>query len=95
MMRRLRRFKAMASELGVEERVAFGGFRRDMPTALGAADIFFFPSRYEAFSLATIEAGGMRPAAGGPLASTGLRILSPLGRTAGLSNMMPTTQRKC
>ena len=52
-----RRFKAMASQLGVEERVTFGGFRRDMPTALGAADIFFFPSRYEAFSLATIEAG--------------------------------------
>jgi UDP-glucose:(heptosyl)LPS alpha-1,3-glucosyltransferase len=27
-----------------------------MAVALGAADIFFFPSRYEAFSLATIEA---------------------------------------
>ena len=52
----LRRFKAMASELGVEQRVVFGGFRRDIPAALAAADIFFFPSRYEAFSLATIEA---------------------------------------
>ncbi len=52
----IRRFKSMASQLGVEERVIFGGFRRDMPAALGAADIFFFPSRYEAFSLATIEA---------------------------------------
>lgn len=52
----VRRFKALSSQLGVGERVTFGGFRRDMPAALGAADIFFFPSRYEAFSLATIEA---------------------------------------
>jgi glycosyltransferase involved in cell wall biosynthesis len=52
----LRRYKALAGELGVSEKVTFGGFRRDMPVALGAADIFFFPSRYEAFSLATIEA---------------------------------------
>jgi UDP-glucose:(heptosyl)LPS alpha-1,3-glucosyltransferase len=52
----LRRFKSLARELGVIDRVTFGGFRRDMPVALGAADIFFFPSRYEAFSLATIEA---------------------------------------
>lgn len=52
----LRRFMSLARELGVKDRVTFGGFRRDMAVALGAADIFFFPSRYEAFSLATIEA---------------------------------------
>jgi glycosyltransferase involved in cell wall biosynthesis len=52
----LRRFKSLARELGLKDRVTFGGFRRDMAVALGAADIFFFPSRYEAFSLATIEA---------------------------------------
>jgi glycosyltransferase involved in cell wall biosynthesis len=52
----LRRFKSLALELGVIDRVTFGGFRRDLPVALGAADIFLFPSRYEAFSLATIEA---------------------------------------
>ena len=52
----LRRFESLASEAGVRERVIFGGFRRDIPSALGASDIFFFPSRYEAFSLATIEA---------------------------------------
>jgi glycosyltransferase involved in cell wall biosynthesis len=50
------RFKSLACELGVKDRVTFGGFRRDIAVALGAADIFFFPSRYEAFSLATIEA---------------------------------------
>ena len=51
-----RRFESLASEVGVKERVIFGGFRRDIPAAFGASDIFFFPSRYEAFSLATIEA---------------------------------------
>jgi glycosyltransferase involved in cell wall biosynthesis len=51
-----RRFESLAREIGVKERVIFGGFRRDIPAALGASDIFFFPSRYEAFSLASIEA---------------------------------------
>jgi glycosyltransferase involved in cell wall biosynthesis len=51
-----RRFETLAREVGVQDRVIFGGFRDDMPAALGASDIFFFPSRYEAFSLATIEA---------------------------------------
>jgi glycosyltransferase involved in cell wall biosynthesis len=62
----LRRYKSMAGELDVGQRVVFGGFRRDLCTALGAADIFFFPSRYEAFSLAIIEAG----ACGLPLVAT-------------------------
>jgi glycosyltransferase involved in cell wall biosynthesis len=64
----LSRFKALASELGVVERVVFGGFRRDVQAALGAADIFFFPSRYEAFSLAIIEAA----ACGLPLVTTSI-----------------------
>jgi glycosyltransferase involved in cell wall biosynthesis len=51
-----RGFECLAREAGVMDRVIFGGFRRDMSTVLGASDIFFFPSRYEAFSLATIEA---------------------------------------
>lgn len=37
-------------------RVLFGGFRADIATAMAAADLFLFPSRYEAFSLATLEA---------------------------------------
>lgn len=60
------RLKSLARELGVAERVAFGGFRRDMPEALGAADLFLFPSWYEAFSLATIEAA----ASGLPIVAT-------------------------
>ena len=51
-----RRFAALASGLGVGERVVFGGFCRNVATALAAADVFLFPSWYEAFSLATIEA---------------------------------------
>jgi glycosyltransferase involved in cell wall biosynthesis len=50
------RFVQMAQETGAAENIIFGGFRKDMPEALGASDFFLFPSWYEAFSLATIEA---------------------------------------
>lgn len=50
------RFVQLARDAGAAKRVIFGGFRRDMPQALAAADLFLFPSWYEAFSLATIEA---------------------------------------
>jgi len=50
------RFKQMASDAGIAERVVFGGFRKDVEKAMGSADLFLFPSYYEAFSLATIEA---------------------------------------
>lgn len=50
------RFKQMARDAGIAERVVFGGFRKDVEKAMGSADLFLFPSYYEAFSLATIEA---------------------------------------
>ena len=50
------RFSQMARDTGSAENIIFGGFRKDMPEALGASDLFLFPSWYEAFSLATIEA---------------------------------------
>lgn len=50
------RFQSLARACGVGERVVFGGFRSDIPTALAACDLFLFPSHYEAFSLAIIEA---------------------------------------
>lgn len=50
------RFKAMTVECGAANRIVFGGFRKDIATAMGASDLFLFPSHYEAFSLATIEA---------------------------------------
>jgi glycosyltransferase involved in cell wall biosynthesis len=50
------RFKQMAKDAGIADRVVFGGFRKDVDKAMGSADLFLFPSYYEAFSLATIEA---------------------------------------
>ncbi len=50
------RFRELARSCGVADRIRFGGFRKDIPTALAASDVFLFPSHYEAFSLATIEA---------------------------------------
>jgi glycosyltransferase involved in cell wall biosynthesis len=60
------KFQSLAAECGVSQRVFFLGFRRDVPDALGASDIFLFPSWYEAFSLATIEAA----ACGLPIVAT-------------------------
>lgn len=50
------RFQQMARDAGIADRVVFGGFRKDVDKAMGSADLFLFPSYYEAFSLATIEA---------------------------------------
>lgn len=50
------RYQSIVRDLGIADRVIFGGFRRDVATAMAAADVFLFPSWYEAFSLATIEA---------------------------------------
>ncbi|MFZ4775482.1 MAG: glycosyltransferase family 4 protein [Terrimicrobiaceae bacterium] len=50
------RFQELARSCGAGGRIRFGGFRKDIPTALAASDVFLFPSHYEAFSLATIEA---------------------------------------
>ena len=60
------RFHHLVAELGLSNRVVFGGFRRDIATAMAAADVFLFPSWYEAFSLATIEAA----ACGLPIVAT-------------------------
>jgi glycosyltransferase involved in cell wall biosynthesis len=51
-----KRFSQLAQQCGVSSRVRFFGFRNDVATALASSDIFVFPSWYEAFSLATIEA---------------------------------------
>ena len=49
-------YPALAAKLGVSNRVHFLGFRRDMPDLMRAADMFVFPSRYEACSLVVLEA---------------------------------------
>jgi UDP-glucose:(heptosyl)LPS alpha-1,3-glucosyltransferase len=60
------RYRRIAQDVGAGDRVVFGGFRRDIPEAMAAADIFLFPSHYEAFSLASIEAA----ACGLPIVAT-------------------------
>jgi glycosyltransferase involved in cell wall biosynthesis len=62
------RFKTMVQNLKIEDRVVFGGFRRDVAQAMASSDIFLFPSWYEAFSLATIEAA----ACGLPVVATSI-----------------------
>ena len=49
-------FPALAESLGVADRVHFLGFRRDVPDLMRAADLFVFPSRYEACTLVLLEA---------------------------------------
>lgn len=50
------RLEALASELGVDDRVLFLGYRTDIPQLLAACDVFALPSLYEGSSLAVLEA---------------------------------------
>ncbi|SAK46737.1 BceJ [Caballeronia calidae] len=45
-----------ARALGIADRVHFLGLVKDMPTLMRSVDAFVFPSRYEAMSLALLEA---------------------------------------
>jgi glycosyltransferase involved in cell wall biosynthesis len=49
-------FPSLARRLGLDERVHFLGFRKDVPELMRAVDFFVFPSRYEACSLVLLEA---------------------------------------
>jgi len=49
-------YPEMARTLGVDARVRFLGYRRDVARLMQAADVFVFPSRYEACSLVLLEA---------------------------------------
>ncbi len=60
------RFGAMAAQAGARDRVIFCGTSTRPQDYYAAADVFVFPTRYEAFSLATLEA-----------AAAGLPILAP------------------
>jgi glycosyltransferase involved in cell wall biosynthesis len=60
------RLAALRSELGIEDRVVFTGYRSNVPELLRAFDVFVLSSNAEGFSLATIEA----MAAGVPVVAT-------------------------
>jgi glycosyltransferase involved in cell wall biosynthesis len=52
----IERFKALAREQGVAEHVSFVGMQSDVRPYLWASDVFAFPSVYEIFSLAILQA---------------------------------------
>ncbi|QDV66348.1 Lipopolysaccharide core biosynthesis protein RfaG [Rosistilla carotiformis] len=58
--------RQLSDKLGLQSRVTFAGFRSDVHRYYAAGDLFLFPTSYEAFSLATIEA-----------AASGLPVLMP------------------
>jgi glycosyltransferase involved in cell wall biosynthesis len=60
------RFGAIAAQAGARDRIIFCGTSTRPQDYYAAADVFVFPTRYEAFSLATLEA-----------AAAGLPILAP------------------
>jgi len=49
-------YPQMAKQLGISQRTHFLDYRRDIPALMKAADFFVFPSRYEPWGLALVEA---------------------------------------
>ncbi|MBE9036173.1 glycosyltransferase [aff. Roholtiella sp. LEGE 12411] len=49
-------FPQLAASLGLNQRVHFVGYRRDIAEIMRAVDLFVFPSRYEACTLVLLEA---------------------------------------
>jgi glycosyltransferase involved in cell wall biosynthesis len=47
---------AQVKKYGIEDRVLFLGYRRDVSRLLGAADLFVFPTHFEGMPLALLEA---------------------------------------
>ena len=58
--------RAQAKELGVDDRVQFWGFQRDVPAVMSTFDVMVYPSLWEGTPLTCFEAMGM----GKALAST-------------------------
>jgi glycosyltransferase involved in cell wall biosynthesis len=48
--------EAYAHMLGVDDRVVFLGYRKDIPDLLASCDLFVLPSLYEGFPLSILEA---------------------------------------
>jgi glycosyltransferase involved in cell wall biosynthesis len=52
-------YEALASELGISDRVTFAGWRSDVPRLLDAMDVFVMPSHFEGGPTSVIEAMAM------------------------------------
>jgi glycosyltransferase involved in cell wall biosynthesis len=50
------RLRALASKSGLQERIHFAGYRRDLPSLLGALDLYVHPARFEGMPNALLEA---------------------------------------
>ena len=48
--------REMAVQMGVEDKVLFGGITNDVPSALMGMDVMCFPSIYEGLGIVAIEA---------------------------------------
>lgn len=48
--------RQLARDLGVSDRISFGGQRDDIPGVLQASDVFVMPSDYEGFGVSCLEA---------------------------------------
>jgi D-inositol-3-phosphate glycosyltransferase len=70
------RLVEMARNLGIEECVIFSGRvpQKDLPLYYSAADVFVFPSQYESFGLAGLEA----LACGTPIVATNVGVFSQI-----------------
>lgn len=68
------KLKNLADELRIAPRVHFMGIRQDVPELLVQSDLFLFPSLWEGFGLAVVEAA----AAGVPVLTADLPVLREL-----------------
>ena len=62
--------RELAERLGIAPRISWLGFREDVPLRLSESDVFVFPSRWEGFGLAILEAA----AAGVPCIASDLGV---------------------
>ncbi|RMF97944.1 MAG: glycosyltransferase family 1 protein [Planctomycetota bacterium] len=75
------RLQRLAHTLGIDSRVLFLGFRKDIPALLHASELFVLPSRWEGMPNAVLEA----MAAGLPVVATDVEgVREVLGDTAPL-----------
>lgn len=70
-------YPQLAKTLGVAERVHFLGFRSDVAALMKSADMFVFPSRYEAFSLVLLEAMASQLPVITAISAGGAEIVTP------------------
>ncbi len=87
--------RCLAASLGVEQRVHFAGYRRDIPALMGASDALVLPSIQEGLPRSILEALSMElPVIGSDIRGTrellrdGAGLLVPAGDVTGLAQAM-------